>query len=176
MTTWRKGDLGRFLAESPKRPRFEVVGIKEKQVEVWYGGNRLSSFIPAETFRRDCINLWELQEIVPVLPSWVKAGSEFEFPAATIPLVRVRHAEITDPRQNNRVTEVATVDLTGHKLIIRHIRRDYASCLLKDMLVLVPLPTIAKQGVQRVTRWQRLMSDDEPFEVESDDDLFKDFC
>lgn len=170
---WRQGDLGRFQAESPKRPRFEVIGVTNGEVEVWYGGATKTTCIPEKTFRRDCINLWELQEVVPARPTWLKEGASFEFPHGRG--VSVRQAEIKDPK-SKLLTHTTIIDLNGQSVTIRSIRRDYTSCLFKDMLVLVPLPTIAKFGIQRMTRWERVMSDRDAFdEDEEDDDLFKDF-
>lgn len=172
MAKWRQGDLGRFFAESPKRPRFEVVGPSADRlsVEVWYGGQPKPETILVDTFKKDCTNLWELQEVVPPLPTWVKEGAMFEFPHSG--QVSIRQAEIHDPRYH-RLTHATTVTLSGQKVQIRRIRRDYTSCLVGPLLVLVPLATIAKFGIQRLTRWERIMSDEDPFEEENDDDLFK---
>ena len=171
--TWRRGDLGRFLSESAKRPRFEVIGpsADKRSIVVWYGGMTKTDSVLIETFKRDCTNLWELQEVVPKLQPWVKEGADFEFPASA--RVHIRQYEIMD-QKHNILSHVSTADLSGKSLRIRRIRRDYTSCDFKDMLVLVPLPAIAKFGIQRVTRWDMIMSDDDPYEEPNDDDLFKD--
>ena len=173
---WQRGDLGRFQAESPKRPRFEVIGRTKdhKYVEVWYGGANKATGIPKDTFLRDCSNLWELQEVVPPHPAWLREGAAFEFPHNK-PAV-VRQNEIVEPKFG-RITHATTADLRGQGLTIRRIRRDYASCFIanKGLLFLVPLATVVKLGIQRKSRWDYIASDEEPYEEDtSDDDLFKD--
>lgn len=161
------------MAEGPKRPRFEVVGLSDDKTEVgvWYGGLAKAQTVPRATFLKDCINLWELQEVVPPLPSWVKEGTEFEFPHNSN--VTIRQVEIHDPKYK-QLTHATTVTLSGQKVRIRRIRRDYTSCLVGGMLVLVPLATIAKFGMQRMTRWDRIMNEDLFEEADPDDDLFRD--
>lgn len=163
------------MAESPKKPRFEVIGPTpdKRSVEVWYGGNPKPDTILTETFLKDCINLWELQEIVPPLPTWVKEGTSFEFPHTS--KVNIRQAEIIDPKFR-RLTHATNIDLSGQTVILRRIRRDYTSCLFGSLVVLVPLVIIAKYGIQRRTRWDRIMNDEDEFDAaENDEDLFKDF-
>lgn len=168
---WQRGDLGRFVSESPKQPRFEVLGRKDDSILVWYGGKATQDAIPVATFKKDCTNLWEIQEIVPARPVWLKEGAEFELPGQ----VAARQAEIRDLKYH-RLVNTSNVLVGGQPLRIRYIRRDYASCMMGDLLVLIPLPLIVKSGIQRTTRWSRLMSDEDPFEDDPrDEDLFKDF-
>lgn len=171
--SWKRGDLGRFLAENRKRPRFELIGptADRTAIEVWYGGSTKKDTISKESLKYDCTNVWELQEVVPPRPKWLQEGATFDFPSA----VSVRQVEILDPKYHH-LTNAMSVDLGGRKVRIRRIRRDYASCLVDQLLVLVPLVTIVKFGIQRVSRWDRIMSDQDPYEdVEGDPSLFKDF-
>jgi len=170
MAKWQKGDLGRFLSESPKRPRFEVVGGTATKIEVWYGGSRSTDQIPYQTFIRDCTNLWELQGPVPVLADWVKEGGEFEFSQGT---PQIRQAEIKDAR--GILTHTSMVDLASQRIQIRRIRWDYTSCIFRDVLVLIPLPTVVKYGAPLVSRWQHILNDEEEEERQEQlDRIFKD--
>lgn len=192
MSKWKVGDLGRFRMEDPKRPRFEVIGAtKDKEsIKVWYGGTKDLQAIPLATFRQDCTNLWELPDTLLARPLWLKEGGTFEFPRdfafqepavrspsprrepfTQVPLVgfeRIRGTRVEPPS-----LDVIMVRVGGQQLAIRSLRRDYASVLTKEgVLVLVPVDFIAKHGMQRITRWQRLMSDEDPFS-DPDAELFR---
>lgn len=175
-TPWKVGDIGRFAAESPKRPRFELVGLTDdrRSVQIWYGGQAAPTTILVDTFRKDCVKTWELLEIVPPRPAWLREHAEFEFPQNAY--VSVKQAEIIDPKYGHR-THATSVSLRGEKVAIRSIRQDYASCFAPALkvLVLVPLVLIIKHGVQRRTRWdvveENLAEDDAE---ELDADIFKD--
>lgn len=183
--SWKRGDLGRFTAENGKRPRFEVLGpTKDKTgIVVWYGGSSQPQAIPVDTFKRDCTSLWEIQEVVPVLPPWCVEGSTFEFLPNTTN--HVRQAEVIRDRGYSKhqvfgppqreLEAVQTVSLEGASLQIRRIRRDFTSCLIRDTLVLIPLPVVAKFGIQRKDRWSRLVADDLFGDDDPDVDLFRDF-
>lgn len=174
-TRWKIGDIGRFSAESPRRPRFELVGLTpdQKSVLIWYGGQAEPTSILLDTFRKDCVKTWELLEVVPPRPPWLREKAEFEFPQNAY--VSVKQAEIVD-RYGQR-THATSISLRGAKLIIRSIRLDYASCFVPSskVLALVPLVLIIKHGVQRRTRWdaveENLAEDDAE---ERDADIFKD--
>ena len=177
MTTWKAGDLGRFRAESVKRPRFEVIdrSADKASIIVWYGGSDKTTLVPIATFRRDCVKDWVLAEIVPPRPSWLQENAEFEFPQNAY--VSIRQAEVQDIR-TRQTTHAQSVDVRGEKLQIRRIRNDYASCMLirTGILVMTPLTVIIQKGLQRRTRWdiveENLVAEDR---AEEDADLLKDF-
>lgn len=175
-TPWKIGDIGRFSAESPRRPRFELVGLTpdNKSVLIWYGGQTEPTSVLRGTFRKDCVKTWELLEIVPPRPPWLREKAEFEFPQNAY--VSVKQAEIVEPKYGLR-THATSISLRGMKLTIRSIRLDYASCFVpaSKVLALVPLVLIIKHGVQRRSRWdvveENLAEDDAE---ELDADIFKD--
>lgn len=174
-TPWKIGDIGRFSAESPKRPRFELVGLTDdkKSVRIWYGGQTEPTTILVATFRKDCVKTWELLEVVPPRPDWLQEKAEFEFPQNAY--VSVKQAEILD-RYGNR-THATSISLRGEKITIRSIRLDYASCFVPSskVLALVPLVSIIKHGVQRRTRWDAVEENlAEADAEESEADIFKD--
>ncbi len=174
-TPWKIGDIGRFSAESPKRPRFELVGLTadKRSALVWYSGQKEPTSILVETFRKDCVKTWELLEVVPDRPSWLQAKAEFEFPQNAY--VSIKQAEIIN--KYGARTHATSVSLRGEKAVIRSIRLDYASCFVPSTktLVLVPLVTIIKHGVQRRTRWDVVEENlAEADAEEADLDLFKD--
>jgi ribosomal protein S8E len=175
-TPWKIGDLGRFSAESSKRPRFELLGRTDdkKSVRIWYGGQTEQTTILVDTFLKDCVKTWELLEIVPARPPWLREKAEFEFPQNAY--VSVKQAEIIDPRYGHR-THATSISLRGEKVTIRSIRLDYASCFVPSskVLALVPLVLIIKHGVQRRTRWDVVednLADDDAEELDAN--LFKD--
>jgi len=60
---WKRGQLGRFKAENPSNPRFELLGVdKEKRlVEIWYNLEKRPTTLPIDTFKKDCVNWWEVR-------------------------------------------------------------------------------------------------------------------
>lgn len=171
---WRKGDLGRFSAESPKRPRFEVVGLHDQNhVMVWYGGADQPEPIPIKTFQRDCTDVWEIEALVKDIPPWVRSGTSFEFPMSG-PFT-VRQAEIADPTPLGQPKLITTRALTlnGQRAVIRSVRRDHVSCFIpeKRFLAIVPVRLVARNGIIRKSRWDVL---GQLFEEEEEaEDLFK---
>jgi hypothetical protein len=79
---WKRGQLGRFKAENPRTPRFELLGVdKEKRlVRVWYNLKKRPTTIPVDTFKKDCVNWWEVSSTKGQVevPDWVKKGSLFQ--------------------------------------------------------------------------------------------------
>ncbi len=174
-TSWKIGDIGRFSAESPRRPRFELLGLTpdKKSVRIWYGGEAAPTHILRDTFRKDCVKTWELFEIVPPRPSWLREKAEFEFPRSAY--ISVKQAEILD--KYGQQTHATSISLRGEKLAIRSIRLDYASCFVPSskVLALVPLALIVKHGMKRRTRWDVVEDNLAEDDVEElDTSIFKD--
>lgn len=194
---WQFGQLGRFTAEDPKKPRFEVVGInKEKRlVKVWYHLERKPTTIPADTFKRDCVNWWEMEAAkgqLPV-PEWVKKGSLFQIENALHPVcldwikppLRITVGQTPTPEVDlvsyfmglvgeegpgiRQTLEVEKPDFLKATLQVRGTYLNYASCIIQESktLVLVPLQVIAAAGAHRRTVWSRLGED--LFEEDEDD-------
>jgi hypothetical protein len=166
MTSWRKGDLGRFEAENADFPRFEVINATREGVTVWYGGSAKTQVIPLEVFKKECVKWWRVK--VPLVSSqdWIKPKVRFSL--RDVEVVQAR--EPSTQGKTNWHGFVASVRLSGEQLVIRNIRNDYASCDMtsQGILVLVPIHTIVKYGVQIITVWDRLISDEDPFEPEFD--------
>lgn len=161
---WKIGDLGRFLIEDPKRPRFEVLGAKpEKGVAVWYGGNPKPVWIPEDVFRSKCVSFWNIEVVPPLLP-WIARKGRFQINDERA--AKVTQAVITD----GYFRKISQVDVQGHTLTIRNMRFDHASCMDEDTntLVMVPLKIIAQFGVQIVSKWDRLQNHD-PFGEDLDE-------
>jgi len=161
---WKVGDLGRFVVEDPKRPRFEVLGSKpERGIAVWYGGSARPVWVPEDTFKAKCVNHWNMDVVQP-MPAWVAPKAIFQIEDA-------RAANIT--QASIRVgyhKQISQVDVRGHDLQIRRIRFDYASCFdnTSKCLVMVPLKIIAIFGTQVLTKLERLLGDD-PFGEDGDE-------
>lgn len=170
---WRLGDLGRFRAEDPARPRFEVLGAKRGQhVEVWYGGSTRSTLIPWDTFLQDCVNWWRWNLTVSI-PDWLKPGAI---------IILTKHTHVLQAEIKRKASaphrlqgpQMHFVDVRGD-LQVRSVRHDYASCLVKPRgpLAMVPVQQIADHGYRPLTAWDKLRQDGDMFEVEDDlSDLF----
>jgi len=169
---WRAGDLGRFHAEDPKRPRFEVIrGIKGQGVEVWYSGSARTTIIPGDTFKEDCVDWWQC-DIISQKPEWVEAGAVFGIGRRSDPpVVQVVQAEIKR-LWGDRSTgpDKLFLEMTGQTLMVRSVRKDYVSCLLrpKGVLAMVPLKDVVERGYRSRTIWDRLSADEDPYEDEAE--------
>jgi hypothetical protein len=163
--SWKVGDLGRFSVEDPRRPRFEVLGSKPgRGVAVWYGGNPKPVFIPDDTFKAKCLNTWAI-EVVPKMPKWVAPQALFQIDderAAKVTQAVVKHGYSQQIQQ---------VDVLNHDLRIRSIKLDYCSCFdeTAKVLVMIPLKILPLFATRRVSRWDRLLGDDDPIGQEMDD-------
>lgn len=195
MPAWQLGQLGRFASEDPGSPRFELVGVqKEKRlVKVWYHLDSHSTSIPVDTFKRDCVNWWELPSAKGQLPipEWVKKGALFQLEKREKREVQqwlnprmILHAEdsvlqdidrirqLINGRDDTVVTtsrvQVEWPDFLRTVLRVRGTYMNYSSCIIPGTrtLVLVPLQIIAAAGIHRRTVWDRLGED--PFEGEED--------
>ena len=161
--TWKVGDLGRLSNESSKQPRFEVIGVSDNNVVVWYGGDANPTRIPIEAFKKQAVKWWELSSLITTSHPWIVPGVRFYIGDKRE--VQIRQAILTkdSTRESHRpVTEnIVHTNITGSTLRIRTIQRDYTSCSIEDskLLILVPLRTIHEHGTQVRTVWDRLDED-----------------
>ena len=181
---WRRGDLGRFEVEDPNAPRFEIVGVNREgdEVTVWYGGQETPTTIPLKTFRKDCVNWW-VTTAVKDPPAWVQPG-------VTISITGHRfltQAKVADGRLSkgawqrnlkNKSFQHEQVDIGKALLVVRSIRKDYASCLMPatGQLILVPLKIIEENGHLSRSKYAVLSGGDDPFETDPLDDIDDLFC
>jgi len=170
---WKAGDLGRFRAEDPKRPRFEVIrGVKGQGVQVWYAGSSRTTIIPPDTFKDDCVDWWEVSPVPSDVPDWVATGVVFEIGLRTDPpKIRVMAAEIKRLWGDRSYgPDKLHIELDDQRLQIRSIRRDYVSCLVqpKGVLAIVSLQEVVARGYRSRTIWDRLSEDEDPYEDEAE--------
>lgn len=155
--TWKVGDLGRFLVEEPRRPRFEVLGSKpDRGTAIWYGGNPKPVFVPRDTFLAKCVNTWTI-EVVPQLPDWIAPNAVFK-------VVDERAAKVTQAViKQGYNTQISQVNVRGHDMRIRRIQYDYCSCFdeSEKVLVMVPLKILIGFGLPQRSRWDRLLSSED---------------
>jgi len=169
---WRSGDLGRFRAEDPKRPRFEVIrGVRGQGVQVWYSGSARTTIIPADTFKEDCVDWWQCG-VVPPKPEWIEPGAVFGIGRRSDPpVVSVVQAEIKRI-WGDRSTgpDKLFLGMTGQTLQVRSIRHDFVSCLMqpKGVLAMIPLKEVIARGYRSKTIWDRLGADEDPYEDEAE--------
>ena len=163
--TWKVGDLGRFIVEDKKRPRFEVLGSKPgRGIAVWYGGSARPVWVPEDTFKTKCVSFWDMEVVPRPLPAWVA-------PKAIFHITDERAANVTQAVvQVKWNRQISSVDVQNHDLQIRRIRYDYASCFDQEakILVMVPLKIILGFGSQVLTKLDRLLGDD-PFGEDGDE-------
>lgn len=157
---WRPGDLGRFACESPKQPRFELLGRADEGVRLWYSGQSEPTVIPIKTFAADCANWWEIQK-VGEWPAWARKGARIVLtgPAA-------RHVLVSKvPHGGDRpwLETRQTINVHGCELEMRTVRYDYASALVVDTsaLVILPLGTVEQGGQVVRNLWSRLDEGDD---------------
>jgi len=158
MAIWKVGDLGRFVNESDKQPRFEVLGSKpDRGIAIWYGGSTRPVFVPEDTFKAKCVSHWNM-EVVPPLPPWI-------VPKALFRIDDERAANLTQAVVVSGYSkQISQVEVRNHELIIRRIRYDYASCFDTDerakYLVMIPLKILVSFGVQIRTKYDHLLGED----------------
>ncbi len=161
-TPWRKGQLGRFKSESPKNPRFEVLGSDKGRggVSIWYSFTKDPVVIPFDTFKKDCVNWWQVS-VVNTVPSWIKKGAEFQLKRLEATISRYSHRWRVPWELPHEIRESFYEDT----LTLRGTHHDFASCFweTQGLLVLLPLQMVIDLGYQRTTSWDRILSDDDPF-------------
>jgi len=160
--TWKAGDLGRLSNESSKQPRFEVVGVSDNNVVVWYGGDANPTRIPIDVFKKQAVKWWELDFLIPPR-AWIVPGVRFyigdKFRGNIRQAILTKDAADVSKRP---VTEnIVLTNIFGSTLKIRTIQRDYTSCSIEDskLMILVPIRTIHEHGTQVRTVWDRLDED-----------------
>lgn len=162
---WRVGDLGRFESEDIGRPRFEVIGRKDGDIEVWYGGTTRTTLIPRDTFMAECTNQWAWQRVQP--PRWLKPGVVFMLHTRT----HVLQTKI-QVKPGKHWKQPHCVDVTGEDLLVRCVRHDHASCLAGPLLVMVPVQQITDHGYKPLTALDRLVQDEGAFDEDDLSDIF----
>jgi hypothetical protein len=174
-STWirapKPGDIGRFISENAKLPRFVVVKADKntQYVDLWYSGAAERTKVPWRSFIKQCTDTWEITIGEP--PEWLKPGADF-FLDQTITLFK-----ISDGRGRRSWTaHEGHLNLKGYSLKVFSIRVDHVSCFVPDLktFVLVPIKTVAEHGYYRRTVYDILNSEDDPF-VDADDwaELFR---
>lgn len=167
---WKVGDLGRFIVEDNKQPRFEVLGSKPgRGIAVWYGTSPRPVWVPEDVFKNRCVSHWDM-EVVQPMPAWIA-------PKASFHIEDKRAANITQATiRDGYHKRISQINVQGHDLMIRRIRFDYASCFDTEakVLVMVPLRIIAEFGTLVRTKLDRLLGED-PFGEDGDEiaDLLK---
>lgn len=156
--TWEpgKGDIGRFESESSGHPRFVVIRVKVPIVWVWYSGAAMNQRIHLETFRRDCVESWNIDIVDP--PEWLKEEVLFRL-NDWVTLARITD----DPYRSRTPTRIERLDLNGLDLKVFSSRLDHVACLVPALrtMVLVPIKAVIEQGYRLRTKWERLLADDE---------------
>lgn len=124
---------------------------------IWYSGEHGSQRIPLKTLQEDCIDVWHVDVVDK--PSWLEPEAKFRLDD-WVTLVKISD-DVVRPRRAS--TRVERIDLRGHDLKVFSIRNDYAACLVPGLqvLVLVPIKTIAQQGYRLRSRYDRILADDE---------------
>ncbi len=167
---WRIGDFGRFTAESPKLPRFEVLRAERAGVTVQYSGTPNTTVIPPTTFKRDCVNWWDVTGIDLDEPAWLQRGVLFSF-------THGYDTVLTSHSKFRFMVTSQSFDIRGAVLRYRHRRSDYISCEVfnekgePNVLLLVPLKKVVDFGYQVMTKWDRIAGQ----EILEDDDEVIDF-
>lgn len=179
--SWKKGDLGRFKSEDPSNPRFEVLcwDTTQNVVRIWYNGEKSPTEIPFLTFKNECVNWWT-SAVIPDVPAWLKENIYFSFKGQVVqakvlpgtldsPSLRFRDT----PRSKPPAKQEKFIRIEG-ELLLRSIRRDYASCLtVEGLLALVPLSQIAKEGFVRVSAWDMISADSDVLDEPDEDALIE---
>jgi hypothetical protein len=158
--TWepKVGDIGRYRFENKRHPRFIVVKVLKKAIQIWYSGAEKSQTVPRETFYADCTDVWTVE--VADRPIWLKPGAKFQFDKGVfVTLAKI----VDDPRRPRSTTQEDRLDLTGQMLEVYSFRADHAACLVPGLktMVLIPIRVIASDGYQTRTRWDRILDEDE---------------
>lgn len=171
---WKIGDFGRFSAESPKLPRFEVISADRNGITVWYSGSPTTTTIPLTTFKKDCVNWWHVTGVDLATPAWLQPKVLFKFQPVPRyrPLSEGYDTVLTAHMRNQYIVMSQSVDVRGAVLQYRHRRADYISCQRYDNskeLLLIPLKEVINHGFRVTTAWDRL---DEVLET---DDEYIDF-